>query len=73
MLDIAPPLSASVTDSDRSAERDRLFRDLEQTKNLSEVYDVPNFHKVCEGRNGGGDKWHTDGKLYVGVIDPNFN
>jgi hypothetical protein len=24
--------------------------------------------KVREGRNGGGDPWHTDGKLYVGVI-----
>jgi len=23
--------------------------------------------KVREGKNGGGDPWHTDGRLYVGV------
>jgi len=57
-------------DSNVDAERDHLFHDLEQTKDLSEVYDVPDFHKVREGRNGGGDPWHTDGKLYVGVIVP---
>ena len=30
------------------AERDHLFRDLEDTKDLSEVYQLPDFHKkVC--------------------------
>jgi hypothetical protein len=41
------------------AERDRLFRDIEQTGDLSEVYVVKGFHKILEGRNGGGDPWHT--------------
>jgi hypothetical protein len=50
------------------AERDRLLHDLEQTGQLSETYTVNNFHKVREGRNGGGDPWHTDGGLRVGVI-----
>jgi hypothetical protein len=55
---------------DVDAERDRLFNDLEQTGDLSEVYDVPDFHKVRAGRNGGGDPWKTDGALRVGVISP---
>ena len=59
--------------ADVDDERDHLFRDLEKTKDLIEVYDVPDFHKVRQGRNGGGDPWHTDGKLYVGVINPEFH
>jgi hypothetical protein len=54
--------------ADVDAERDYLFKDLEKTGELSETYVVDDFHKVREGRNGGGDPWHTDGKLYVGVI-----
>jgi hypothetical protein len=50
------------------AERDYLFHELEETGDLSEVYAIDGFHKVLEGINGGGDPWHTDGKLYVGVI-----
>ena len=54
--------------ADIDAERDKLFHDLEQTGDLSEVYHIQGFHKIREGRNGGGDPWHTDGELYVGVI-----
>jgi hypothetical protein len=54
-------------DGDVDAERDRLFQDLQQTGELAETYDVDGFHKVREGRNGGGDRWHTDGNLRVGV------
>lgn len=53
---------------DVDAERDHLFRDLERTGDLSEVYVEPHFHQKLNGRNGGGDPWHTDGQLYVGVI-----
>jgi hypothetical protein len=56
-----------VTAPDIDAERDYLFKCLEQTGDLSETYYVDNFHKVREGRNGGGDPWHTDGRLLVGV------
>jgi LssY-like putative type I secretion system component LssY len=55
-------------DGDVDAERDRLFQDLQQTGDLAETYDVDGFHKVREGRNGGGDAWRTDGNLRVGVI-----
>ena len=57
------------TAPDIDAERDKLFSDLKQTRGLSEVYVVAGFHKVREGRNGGGDPWHTDGDLHVGVIN----
>ncbi|MCI0332137.1 MAG: LssY C-terminal domain-containing protein [Planctomycetes bacterium] len=54
---------------DVDAERDHLFSNLKETGDLSEEYTVDNFHTKLEGRNGGGDPWHTDGNLYVGVID----
>jgi hypothetical protein len=49
-------------------ERDHLFDDLKQTGELEESYTVDGFHTELEGRNGGGDRWHTDGNLMVGVI-----
>src|SRR5262249_29048046 len=54
------------TAADVDAERDYLFGCLEQTGDLAERYSEDEFHKVREGKNGGGDPWHTDGKLYVG-------
>jgi hypothetical protein len=57
-----------VTAPDVDAERDYLFKCLEETGDLVERYVVDGFHKEREGRNGGGDPWHTDGDLYVGVI-----
>lgn len=59
-----------VTAPDVDAERDYLFGDLERTGDLSERYTEVGFHKVLEGRNGGGDPWRTDGDLFVGVIKP---
>ncbi len=26
---------------------------------------VDGFHESCDGRNGGGDPWHTDGRLAI--------
>jgi hypothetical protein len=57
-----------VTAADVDAERDYLFWCLEQTGDLAERYVVDGFHKQLEGRNGGGDRWHTDGRLFAGVI-----
>jgi hypothetical protein len=54
---------------DVDAERDHLFANLKATHRLAEDYAVDGFHKELEGRNGGGDLWHTDGRLFVGVID----
>jgi hypothetical protein len=58
------------TAADIDTERDKLFHDLEETGGLCEVFVVNGFHKVREGRNGGGDPWRTDGDLYAGVIKP---
>ena len=56
---------------DVDAERDRLFDELKQTGRLAEVLKIDDFHKVRDGRNGGGDPWHTDGRLFVGTIAGN--
>jgi hypothetical protein len=55
---------------DLDTERDHLIGDLERTGQLAEVYVVDGFHKTLEGRNGGGDPWHTDGNLSVAVLKP---
>jgi hypothetical protein len=56
------------TAADIDTERDYLFRDLENTHDLEEFYIEAGYHKTLSGRNGGGDPWHTDGNLDVGVI-----
>jgi LssY C-terminus len=55
--------------ADVDAERDHLFDDLKKTGELADQYAVDDFHTKLEGRNGGGDRWYTDGKLFVGVIN----
>lgn len=58
-----------VTAPDVDKERDYLMTCLEQTGHLVERYVEKNFHKVCQGKNGGGDPWKTDGDLVGGVIE----
>jgi hypothetical protein len=58
------------TAPDIDAERDLLFKDLQATGDLAEVYFIDDFHKVRQGKNGGGDPWYTDGRLEVGIIKP---
>lgn len=53
---------------DVDAERDHVMETLAATGDLSEVYPVDDFHTKLEGKNGGGDRWYTDGRLMVGVI-----
>ncbi|HWA98114.1 MAG TPA: LssY C-terminal domain-containing protein [Pirellulales bacterium] len=59
-----------VTAPDVDAERDYLFNCLEHSGMLGTEYTVDNFHTIRSGRNGGGDRWQTDGRLFVGVILP---
>ncbi|MCI0492356.1 MAG: LssY C-terminal domain-containing protein [Planctomycetes bacterium] len=56
---------------DVDAERDGLFIDLDGTGRLDDEYFVDDFQKPPSGRNGGGDPWHTDGRLRVGAIRSN--
>jgi hypothetical protein len=58
---------------DVDTERDHLFSNLKRTGQLADEYTVDDFHKQLEGRNGGGDPWHTDGRLFVGVISATTN
>ena len=57
-----------VTAADVDAERDYLFECLKKTRQLDSKSIVRGYHQQRSGRNGGGDPWHTDGDLYVGVI-----
>ncbi len=55
--------------SDVDQERDCLSADLKSTGNLQEDYAVDDFHTRLEARNCGGDRWFTDGRRCVGVIE----
>jgi hypothetical protein len=58
-----------VTAPDVDQERDFLFQSLDRTTDLVERYAVDGFHKMLTGKNGSGDPWRTDGRLFVGVIN----
>ena len=58
-------------DSDIDVERDGLFDDLNKTGEIVDAQFIDPFHQVREGRNGGGDQWHTDGRLRLGAIELN--
>lgn len=50
------------------AERDRILRELQQAGWAASTYYLNDFHTNRSGRNGGGDPWHTDGRLGVVVL-----
>jgi hypothetical protein len=56
------------TAPDIDAERNKLFADLRRTGELTDRYFIDDFHRIRQGRNGGGDRWFTDGRLEAGVI-----
>jgi hypothetical protein len=49
-------------------ERNKLVRDTAGSGVLDGYYWVDRFHLQREGRNGGGDRYVTDGRLAVGVL-----
>jgi len=53
---------------DVDAERDRILTELKQAGWTQETFYVDDFHQELQGRNGGGDPWHTDGRLGVAVL-----
>jgi hypothetical protein len=53
---------------DVDAERDKILADLGRVKHLLSVDWIDGFQEPPEGRNGGGDPWHTDGRLGVGTL-----
>lgn len=52
---------------DLDAERDRLMAGLQQAGVTQKVYWVDGFQQL-QGKNGGGDPWHTDGRLGVALL-----
>ena len=53
---------------DIDAERDGLFADLRKAGWLSEEFQVTGVGATLLGRNGGGDRYYTDGELTIGVF-----
>lgn len=54
---------------DIDRERNKLLADTMAAQALDGYYWVERFHAQGQGRNGGGDPYHTDRRLAVGVID----
>jgi hypothetical protein len=54
--------------ADVDAERDALFDRLWQRGDLSQLFQVTGVGATMNGRNGGGDRYFTDGELTVGVL-----
>src|SRR5262249_26165876 len=55
---------------DIDQERDQLVHDLEAAHRLTKLYFVTGVGPTVNGRNGGGDRYFTDGELAVGVLSP---
>ena len=53
---------------DIDVERDFLIHDLQKSGSLVELRWEDDFHENKSGRNGGGDPWHTDGRLAIVVL-----
>ena len=54
--------------ADIDAERDGLIGDLRKVGCLTELFQVTGVGATLLGRNGGGDRYDTDGELTVGVL-----
>jgi len=52
---------------DLDAERDRLIASLQQAGVVERVFWLDGFQQL-QGKNGGGDPWHTDGRLEAAVL-----
>jgi hypothetical protein len=61
--EITHHISADIDD-----ERDKVINDLTLAGYIVRTYWMADFQQPPAGRNGGGDAWHTDGRMEVGVI-----
>jgi len=55
-------------DADVDAERDRIANELQNAGLVQSIEWDNGFHSLLEGRNGGGDRWYTDGRLAIVVM-----
>ena len=49
-------------------ERNFLFQSLKRTGSLAEWQAIDGYHVIREGENGDGNAWHTDGRMFVGIL-----
>lgn len=54
--------------ADIDAERDLVIADLRTVGWISSTYEIAGIGATQDGRNGGGDRYFTDGKALVGVL-----
>jgi hypothetical protein len=57
-------------DANVDAERDKLLDDLNRARRLAEQYRATGLGRTWSARNGGGDRYFTDGDIRVGVLVP---
>ncbi len=57
-------------DGDIDRERETLAQDLRGTNRLLSHTYVDDFQPVKSGKNGGGDRWHSDGRLFLAIVSP---
>jgi hypothetical protein len=55
---------------DIDSERDGLMADLVRDRHIGKLYQVTGVGSTLLGRNGGGDRYYTDGELTIGVLAP---
>jgi hypothetical protein len=66
-------LTGKVThhiDADIDSERDHVLGTLAHAGQLVEEFQVTGVGATLDGRNGGGDRYFTDGELTIGVVSP---
>jgi len=56
-------------DANIDADRDKLLNDLTTAKWLTSTAGIEGFQPRQDGRNGGGDPYHTDGKSSLGILE----
>jgi hypothetical protein len=55
---------------DVDAERDKLVADFQKAATVEGVHWLVHFQEKLNGRNAGGDPYHTDGKLAIAILVP---
>jgi hypothetical protein len=57
-------------DPDIDGERDHVIDTVSHVGQLVEIFQVTGVGATLDGRNGGGDRYFTDGELTIGVLSP---
>jgi hypothetical protein len=60
-------------DPDLDAEREFFIESFSRAGTLSQIYQVSGVAPTLNGRNGGGDRYFTDGEIFIGVLRPTFD